>query len=1074
VSLPSGETDSGPTEAVVDAASAPSRPTLSKEASQATTWEGPTAAGASEEAAEVEEPSARPPVPTPRRTSQEVWQGSLQKLKKAQVSVQRRSSAGPLSSMTKPTDASQTKVTDLDQRRISADAALGMSKAAVKEKHKSSVPTFMRRKSAEGLGERPSEVRRSSLDSPRARKSSCDPPGTRRRQYARSSTGAADWLAPDLSTEKAPKRRAAFRDLMTRRAVFALARSQTSKELADPGPKPQSKGKFHQIGHKVLAGVKCVMLQKRVVCWLSSARHERVFRERMAKLAWKVLECGHACVGNKTPARLRFAWLGEHLQGMISELDELEENSRGELNLEDCRSKFAACLASVRAQQESVGLVAACLQEIEGHQRSGSPEAPLWRSLQKATDLFNRVQDSIEELEEAVLRFASREGALPERGASLLRDLPKDRLESLKDAMHLSGPGDKIVSAMCVREFRELGASKEELPKLMTALEQAAWIDRIRMTVREFWDTCTVPASKLFVHITAVEERLMIEKPESRPAGFVGGRRRRCAAREATAGSDVGSCHRGGDHELTSGFFETPPTTAPESLAGHANSDLGSTRPMSEAEMASCDDSESSESELTESESVTSSSSSSNFNMSSHTAAAVAAEPGGDEGEDPGLPLGPPSFVSDQTSTHVPATKEQKEHFDHWGIEVSPREGWGDSEPSNEKGALRQRKKSRASTTLDLEDLPLPAEALTVGRQRKKSRASIKLDLEDLPLPTALGAGRQGKKSRPSISDDLPFVEEAMRTVKIDRSDGSELGLVLNTNTLVIESITDNGLVAAWNIAAQDPGTMLRVGDRVLAANGHSSPVAILAECEKQAVLNLLFSKDSCKRRISRTRPHSRSRASMSRPRSRASFSRPPSRAGLLAQENENAALAERRAGEASELLRLEQERSMGRRWAQVRAQKQRVAGRSGAWLGQLSCLLPGDGKVAHKAWGPVRKRPVVLVADEHVRGGGATSSSPRTHNLHHQFADPFKAYSSGNPFAAPVGRAILGGGRPHDPAARKVPTVLLLPVLSCDGGSSGRPSTASFGGPALGSRPVSRDAGSRPGTVGKNLLLGR
>jgi len=78
-------------------------------------------------------------------------------------------------------------------------------------------------------------------------------------------------------------------------------------------------------------------------------------------------------------------------------------------------------------------------------------------------------------------------------------------------------------------------------------------------------------------------------------------------------------------------------------------------------------------------------------------------------------------------------------------------------------------------------------------------------------------------------------------TVHLDRSEGEPLGLDLRADTLEVQDIPI-GLVGDWNVA--NPTLAVRVGDRIVQANGHSESDQILAACaECYGVLEMVFAR---------------------------------------------------------------------------------------------------------------------------------------------------------------------------------------------------------------------------------------
>jgi hypothetical protein len=75
-------------------------------------------------------------------------------------------------------------------------------------------------------------------------------------------------------------------------------------------------------------------------------------------------------------------------------------------------------------------------------------------------------------------------------------------------------------------------------------------------------------------------------------------------------------------------------------------------------------------------------------------------------------------------------------------------------------------------------------------------------------------------------------------SIDVDRSSNEPLGIVVDSATSEITSVSWKGLIGAWNV--DHPQHSVKPGDRLVQANGHSAADEIIAECKKGKKLHMV------------------------------------------------------------------------------------------------------------------------------------------------------------------------------------------------------------------------------------------
>ena len=83
-------------------------------------------------------------------------------------------------------------------------------------------------------------------------------------------------------------------------------------------------------------------------------------------------------------------------------------------------------------------------------------------------------------------------------------------------------------------------------------------------------------------------------------------------------------------------------------------------------------------------------------------------------------------------------------------------------------------------------------------------------------------------------------VEPRAVEIRIDKSSGSPLGVVLGEENLVIEVI-EEGLIANWNKEQNNPGLEMLPGDVIVSVNGVRDVEGIFSELQKPQFLVITF-----------------------------------------------------------------------------------------------------------------------------------------------------------------------------------------------------------------------------------------
>jgi len=776
-------------------------------------------------------------------------------------------------------------------------------------------------------------------------------------------------------------RRSSFCDLMTRRTIFAIARSRTLAETDAVNPMP-SLHKFRDVGAQVMEGVKRVLVQKRVVGFWVSTQHVREFREKLAKAVWCSL---HVERSKGLAPMQRYMRLAEAISTILDEMDELEAQSKGAVDLDQCRTQANKCLASLKFQQDSIGLVEACLTDIDRHLKEHTSADSIWSALAKSNDLFNKVHEAIDELEEAVSYFGAggkADGRLGE-GTNLLSDLPKDRLDALRTMLLKAGPSDKNACTMCSRELGDLGANTEEVPKALAALVQAVWAVIATDAAGDFWDKCTVPAPKFFGHIKRVEEFVIREWPKSRPQGTFIGRLRKVALKPRHIFGRL----------VARPALPCDPELAPET----------------------CDSTHHCQGWPTDVEREPDRSWEEDFLQHQGGGGLGSGEdatdtPGSCADDDPPLPhsaeVGAGAAVDRELSpiySSYTSASSESECSDVEGFDSS----FGDSTASSMAPVTGMSAIHRCSPS---PSWPQPSPLATTSPVCPLTPGGHVHLIWDVPQhQSARSSSRtMSRNATPSDGMDNTLLGKvgslARKSLDTRRKSHAHLNATLLTEGC--EMLDDGATASRSSTRKSDAAGARRRSRRPSKAATHTDPSAIHS--------SLNFPRPS-------------------------SFCQSPSAVSHvgfvmdgLPQSAGDYDVSPRQESDVGEWLAA-RELAMSKRWTQVHAQKQRGVGRSVAWLSQLSCALPSDAKSVHTTSNVGGKRSILLVAEDRVCGPAANFSA-RTHGLHHKPMDPFSAHRADNPFLTPARRTVFGGGRPTA-ICTTAPTASRLPVLSRYGG---------------------------------------
>lgn len=117
--------------------------------------------------------------------------------------------------------------------------------------------------------------------------------------------------------------------------------------------------------------------------------------------------------------------------------------------------------------------------------------------------------------------------------------------------------------------------------------------------------------------------------------------------------------------------------------------------------------------------------------------------------------------------------------------------------------------------------------AMSLAERRKKGNTGT----ED---------SEQSNEAFKAEADNPDYIVKRVN-VEVNRDTGSDLGVDLSWPHLKVLGMTWSGLVAGWNRSCRKEKDLVKVGDRIVMANNHTTPEEIFYECKRKAMLNLVF-----------------------------------------------------------------------------------------------------------------------------------------------------------------------------------------------------------------------------------------